>query len=157
MALSFATTYPEKVDQLVLLCPGGLVPVSSSLLWKSLFFSLFGKWGEQQILRILTGGTMPLEESPDLEKGLAFTMLINKHFKPRTAKLPIFTEEALSKLTMPILIICGEHDQLIPGKKSISRLKQVAQQAETELLPNTGHVVINQAERIIRFLTPYIK
>ncbi|MGI1658305.1 MAG: alpha/beta fold hydrolase [Desulfitobacterium sp.] len=157
MALSFASQYPEKVEQLVLLCPGGIAPVSSGLLWKFLFFSLFGKWGEQQILKMLTGGKVPLEVSPGMEEGLAFTMLINKHFKPRTAKLPIYTDEALSKLSMPILIICGEYDQLIPAKKSISRLKQLAPQTESVLLPNTGHVVINQAERILDFLTPHTK
>lgn len=157
MALSFATAFPEKVDQLVLICPGGIVPVSSGLLWKSLFFSLFGKWGEQQILRMITGSTMPIEVSPELEEGLAFTMLINKHFKPRTAKLPIFTDEALAKLTMPVLIICGEHDRLMPSRKSISRLKQIVRQTETELLPDTGHVVVNQAERILKFLIPKTK
>lgn len=42
MALSFATTYPQKVDKLILLCPGGLAPEKLSFLWKAIIFSLLG-------------------------------------------------------------------------------------------------------------------
>lgn len=45
MALSFATTFPDKVENLLLLCPGGLAPEKASFLWKAIFFSLLGKWG----------------------------------------------------------------------------------------------------------------
>lgn len=34
------------------------------------------------------------------------------------------------------------------------RVKQVAQQASIELLPDTGHLIANQADRILKFLNP---
>ncbi len=68
------------------------------------------------------------------------------------AKLPLYGGESLSKLNMPILVIYGENDFLLPARKSIEHLTQYAPQTVEELLPDTGHVVVNQAPRIIRFL-----
>lgn len=53
---------------------------------------------------------------------------------------------------MPILMIFGNCDQLIPANKSIQKLKKFAQEVKIELLPNTGHLVINQADKILNFL-----
>ncbi|MBP1991642.1 alpha/beta fold hydrolase [Paenibacillus eucommiae] len=151
MALSFATTYPDKVDKLVLLCPGGLAHEKASFLWKAIFFSLLGKWGQLQTLK-LVGGNMSSSSLSELGEGLTFASLTFKYFKPRTAKMPLISDQSLYQLTMPILMLFGDSDQLIPASKSINRLKQFAQQARIELLPDTGHLIVNQADRILKFL-----
>lgn len=150
MALSFATTYPDKVDNLVLLCPGGLAPEKASFLWKAIFFSLLGKWGQLQTLKLVGGSVV--SSSSGFEADLTLSAQTFKHFKPRTAKMPILSEQSLSKLTMPILMLFGDSDQLIPADKSIQRLKQLAQHANIELLPDTGHLIVNQTELILKFL-----
>ncbi|MGN7385317.1 alpha/beta fold hydrolase [Paenibacillus sp. SAFN-117] len=151
MALSFATTYPDKVDKLVLLCPGGLAHEKTSFLWKAVFFSLLGKWGQLQTLK-LVGGNISSSSISGLGEDLAFASLTFKYFKPRTAKMPLFSDQSLHQLTMPILMLFGDSDQLIPAGKSINRLKQFAQQAKIELLPDTGHLIVNQADRMLKFL-----
>ncbi|RAV21201.1 hypothetical protein DQG23_11090 [Paenibacillus contaminans] len=83
---------------------------------------------------------------------LTFASLTFKYFKPRTAKMPLFSNQSLYQLTMPIYMLFGDSDQLIPASKSINRLKQFAPQAKIELLPDTGHLIINQADRILKFL-----
>ncbi|SYX81662.1 alpha/beta fold hydrolase [Paenibacillus alvei] len=154
MALSFATTYPEKVNYLVVLCPGGLAHEKASFLWKAIFFSLLGKWGQLQILKLVGAGNISSSSSSGYEVDLTFASLIFKHFKPRTAKMPLFSNQSLSQLTMPILMLFGDSDQLIPASKSINRLKQAAQHAKIELLPDTGHLIVNQTDRILQFLNP---
>lgn len=151
MALSFATTYPDKVDKLVLLCPGGLAHEKVSFLWKAIFFSLLGKWGQLQTLK-LVGGKISSSSLSGLGEGLTFASLTFKYFKPRTAKMPLISDQSLHQLTMPILMLFGDSDQLIPARKSIKRLKQFAQLARIELLPDTGHLIVNQADRILKFL-----
>ncbi|MDV4151334.1 alpha/beta hydrolase [Clostridium sp. AL.422] len=152
MALSFATTYPDKVDNLILLCPGGLAHEKSSFLWKAVFFSLLGKRGQIKTLKLVGGANISSSSSSNFEEDLAFSSLTFKYFKPRTAKMPLFSDQSLSKLTMPILMLFGDSDQLIPASKSIKRLKQFAKQAKIEILPNTGHLIVNQADRILNFL-----
>lgn len=152
MALSFATTYPDKVDNLILVCPGGLAHEKASFLWKAIIFSLLGKWGQLQTLKLVGGGNISSSSLSGLEEDLAFSSLTFKYFKPRTAKMPLFSDQSLCKLTMPILMLFGDSDQLIPASKSIKRLKQFAQQAKIELLPDTGHLIVNQADRILTFL-----
>lgn len=153
MALSFATTYPDKVENLVLLCPGGLAHEKASFLWKAIFFSLLGKWGQLQTLKLVGAGNLS-SSSSGLQEDLAFSSLTFKYFKPRTAKMPLFDNQSLYQLTMPILMLFGDSDQLIPASKSINRLQQFAQQAKIELLPDTGHLIVNQAVRILKFLNP---
>ncbi|KJB86039.1 hypothetical protein AZ66_21190 [Paenibacillus sp. E194] len=154
MSLSFATTYPEKVDNLVLLCPGGLTHEKASFLWKAIFFSLLGKWGQLQILKLVGAGTISSSSLSGLEVDLSFASLVFKHFKPRTAKMPLFSNQSLHQLTMPIFMLFGDSDQLIPASKSMNRLKQFAPQARIELLPDTGHLIVNQADRILQFFNP---
>ncbi|MBH5316322.1 alpha/beta hydrolase [Paenibacillus sp. GSMTC-2017] len=155
MALSFATSYPDKVSNLVLLCPGGLAHEKSSFLWKAIFFSLLGKWGQIQTLK-LVGVNISSSSLSGLGEDLAFASLTFKYFKPRTAKMPPFSDHSLAQLTMPILMLFGDSDQLIPASKSIKRLKQFAQHASIEMLPDTGHLIINQADRILKFLNSKI-
>ena len=149
MALSYATTYPDKVDSLVLICPGGLAPEKSSFLWKAVIFSLLGKWGKKKTLKLIGAE----QSSQDMVTDLSLAHLTFEHFKPRTAKMPIFSEQSLSKLSMPILMLFGDSDQLIPADQSIKHLKEFAPHAEIELLPDTGHLIVNQTERILKFLT----
>jgi pimeloyl-ACP methyl ester carboxylesterase len=151
MALSFATTYPDKVDKMVLLCPGGLAYEKASFLWKAILFSLLGKWGQLQTLK-LVGSKISSSSLSELGEGLTFASLTFKHFKPRTAKMPLFRDQSLERLTMPILMLFGDSDQLIPASKSTKRLQQFARQAKIELLPDTGHLIVNQADRILKFL-----
>lgn len=152
MALSFATTYPDKVDNLVLLCPGGFAHEKASFLWKAIFFSLLGKWGQLQTLKLVGGGNISSSSLSELGEDLAFSSLTFKYFRPRTAKMPLFGDQSLYQLTMPILMLFGDSDQLIPASRSINRLKQFAQKAKIELLPGIGHLIVNQTDRILKFL-----
>lgn len=152
MALSFATTYPDKVDKLVLLCPGGLAPEKASFLLKAIFFSFCGKWGKLQILKLVDGGNYSPSSPSSLEEDFSLATLTFEHFKPRTGKMPILSDESLSQLTMPILMLFGDSDHLILANKSIKRLKQFASHANIELLAGTGHLIVNQSNRILKFL-----
>lgn len=149
MALSFATSYPDKVDNLVLICPGGLASEKASFLWKAVIFSLLGKWGQTKTLKLIGADLSSSEQKTDL----SLATLTFQHFKPRTAKMPIFSEDSLSKLTMPILMFFGDSDQLIHAEKSIKHLKLAAPHAKIEVLPDTGHLIVNQTDKIIHFLT----
>mgnify|MGYP003828586983 CR=1 FL=1 len=152
MALEFGTTYPDMMDNLILMCPGGLAPENPSFLWKALFYMLFGKWGSKQIFKLINGGVLPDESVPGFKEVMEFTSLINKNFKPRMGKLPIFGRDRLSNLTIPVYLMFGENDYLLDPQKSIDHMKESVPHAKIELLKNTGHVIVNQTERILKFI-----
>ncbi len=152
MALSYATKYPDEVSNLVLLCPGGLYTQKVSFIFKAVFYSLFGKWGSDQVMKLINGGIAPDKTDEGLRKALDFTSLISKNFNPRMDKLPIFSENELKQLSMPTLAIYGDTDHLLNAEKSIEHLENSTPNVQCVLLKETGHVVTNQASRIVSFL-----
>ncbi len=150
MALDFATRHPHRVQQLILLCPGGVVRENVSFLVKALFYMLCGRWGQDRVARLLNGGMLPQDEG--MRQALDFVNLIAAHFKPRTARLTLFEDTALAALSMPVMIICGAKDALIPPHASIERLQRCVPHSQTLLLPDHGHVIANQAPAMLAFL-----
>lgn len=167
MAISFASRFPERVSHLSLICPGGIAPTRASFLFKALFYSFFGKWGQKKIFESVNSGvvaesgpgpsTGPVTgpaKGPGLGEALAFVALISRHFRPRMEKLLVFSDEDLDRLTMPVQVIFGEKDALIPARRSVNRLRQHAPNLQATLLPETGHIITNQRHTVVRFLQP---
>lgn len=152
MALSYATQYPKNVDQLILLCPGGISPERKSFIPKAIVYSLLGKWGSRQITKMINGGTLPDVKDSGMTQALEYTALIGKHFNPRMGPLYIFPDKDLNRLTMPILVLFGEKDCIMNGQRSIERIEKHGHKVRSMLLKDTGHVVAGQTERIIQFL-----
>ncbi len=105
-AMKFATDQPERVAQLVLLAPSGIVPMRTSFLLRAMGLSLLGRRGGEAINRI-TFGNQPIH--PD---AVAYMNVIMTHFKPRIGALPEFTDAELARLSMPVLLIAGAQDAL---------------------------------------------
>jgi len=71
-------------------------------------------------------------------------------------KMIPFSEEELKSLTMPILVLIGDHD-IVNNEKSIEKAKELLQHSETGIIKNAGHFLsIDQPEivntRMLDFL-----
>lgn len=151
MALEFATTFPHRVSKLALICPGGLGRQRLSLLPRAIFYSLLGQWGRDRMTRMLNGGRMPVSQG--LQKAMQITMTIGKHFRPRTARLPIFDGERLARLDMPVLVLFGDSDCVLDGAASLAHARTCIAHCEAIELANTGHLILDQGPRLSGFLT----
>lgn len=145
-AIKFATSKPERVENLVLLAPGGIVPDKLSFLLQVIPLSLLGRRGIKQINRIVLAGQTVDEE---MTNGL---ILIMRHFKTRIGKLPLFTDAELIRLTMPVLLLMGTKDALRDGEKIASRLQTVVPQVKVTMIPDGGHALLNTTAHILPFL-----
>ncbi len=67
--------------------------------------------------------------------------------------MPIFTDEALRRLTMPVLAIAGAQDALLDSEGTRRRLEAQVAQATVRMLPNAGHVIRGETEAIKAFLS----
>lgn len=146
IALDFAIKQPAKVRSLILMSPGGLAPPRMSFFLRILPLVFFGKAGFRRINRIVAGGT-PLD--PQYE---AFSLLVSRHFIPVSGRIPVFSEEEISSLRVPVLYIAGKKDVMLRTQESAARLKALVPEAEIHVLEDVGHVVTGHGETIADFL-----
>ncbi|MFZ5965725.1 MAG: alpha/beta fold hydrolase [Bacillota bacterium] len=154
MALRYATVHPEKVSNLVLLCPGGLAMQRRDFMLRMLFQKILARGNRSKSVGGVLGMNGGNPKKMDvMRKALEFILLITENEKPRYATLPVFSDAELQKLTMPILVVFGDSDILLNAEKSIERIKCLSPNATTVVLPGVGHAVLGQAERVLGFLS----
>jgi pimeloyl-ACP methyl ester carboxylesterase len=146
IALDFAIKYPEKTAKLILMATAGVVQVKVKTIFWIIITSFLGSWGFKKLNKIVYNN---LEID---EKALEFASLIKKHYKPRTDVLPVFQDESLKKIDIPTLFIGGENDCFYDSQKAASRLKENLKNVHCSVLEETGHVLINQTDKISQFL-----
>lgn len=147
LALDYATRRPQRVERLVCTCPGGLGRQKMGWVLPVLLLRPFGAWGMRRSLSIAAG-----LDGPRVRPFLDYMTVIHRHFRPRTQRLPIFPDDALAALTMPVLVIVGERDAMLDSRDTVRRLNQAVPHAVTTLLPGVGHSIVGQAEPILQFL-----
>lgn len=145
-ALKFAVSRPERVEKLVLMCPGGIIPDRVSFVFRAIGLSLLGEWGTKRLVQMLYGGQAIPEGVEEI------IVQMTRNFKPRMGVLPIFSDAELRRLTMPTLLIGGTADAMRDIPKIAARLKNFLPQLEVTIIPGAGHVLMNTTARILRFL-----
>lgn len=145
-SLDFACRHPGRVRALSLISPGGLAPARRSFLLKALPLALLGDWGSDRIQRLVFH---PAEvPGPVLE----FGRLVARHYRPVTEPVPVFRDEELNGLQMPVQFFGGTADVLTRARESAERLARLVPHAEVHLLDGRGHAILGQTEAILSFL-----
>ncbi len=148
-ALKFATVFPEKVNGLILISTGGIGPQRISFILHAIPSLLFGRPVTEKSLSDLSAGQ---EVHPVVVEYLA---MIFKNYSPYSGKIPIFSDEELRKLKMPVMLTVGEQDIMLDQKKTARRLAALLPEVKINLLPGTGHFILEQQKRNLEFLTSY--
>jgi pimeloyl-ACP methyl ester carboxylesterase len=78
--------------------------------------------------------------------------LILAHTHPRLDPSPIFTDDELRRLTMPVLLLGGERDAIRDCRAIAARLQRLAPRVEACVVPGAGHVLVGTAARVRSFL-----
>lgn len=146
-ALDYAVRRPQRVTKLALLCPGGIGRQKYGWIFKNLVDHLFNNHDMRRSAAIVTG--LSAEEYGG---ALDDVVLVFDHFNPRTGKLPIFTDDQLRALPMPVLILVGDRDVMLDSKKTAQRATALIPNADVRILPDTGHAVLGQTEPVREFL-----
>lgn len=147
LAAKFSSSYPQKVNRLVLLCPAGIG--SQNHAFKDIALSLLsrGENGVNELFRMING------DKPIPEIMLNYQKLIAVVFNSRQEPIPIFPDEELERLTMPSLLIVGEKDIMLNSLETAERYKRLVPHSSVVVLPDAGHSLTGLTEEIIGFLT----
>jgi pimeloyl-ACP methyl ester carboxylesterase len=143
MALNFATQYPERVSKLILIASAGIGRI------RPVFLSNVEQSRERN-------DSLKMEPLISGEQSIPqvvydFINLIIENFNP-VEELPLYTDQQLTRLNMPVLSLIGEHDVIIDAEQSAQRLSGLVPSAEIHLLPNRGHAILDSISYIIPFL-----
>lgn len=148
LALDYATRRPERVDRLALLCPGGVGRQKIGFVFKALLYKPFGRWGMFRSIKSVAG--VDRRAMPEVAEYLALTFT---HFLPRRDRLPVFSDEALRRLTMPVLVIVGGRDAMFDSAGTAERIRRNVPHAAVTVLPEVAHSIIGQTRSILDFLS----
>jgi len=144
MALRFAVTCPERVEKLVIIAPSGLSKQNAGVLEQAKRAK-----AKNEALTLGNGVVGGAHLPTEVE---AFINLILSGYYPISEELPAFSDAQLGRLTMPVLYIAGENDEMVDQPGAAEQLKKQVPQAEIHLLEHTGHMVLNALDYIVPFL-----
>lgn len=145
MTLKCAAAMPERVTRTLLLTSAGAAMPRPAFVFRILPFLFMGSYGVRAINRLIW---QQKEIPPEVNE---FSLLISKHFIPRV-HIPLLSDKELSRLTMPVKLIAGDRDPMLHTKKTIARLERLLPRFSSQVVPGTGHVIINQEDSMLKFL-----
>ncbi|MFH9864996.1 alpha/beta fold hydrolase [Streptomyces lydicus] len=147
LALDYATRRPERVDRLALLCPGGVGRQKMGWLFRALLLRPLGAWGVRR-----SAGTVAGLDRPEHRAVLDQLVLTFVQFKPRTERLPVFPDDVLRRLAMPVQVTVGGRDALFDSADTARRLARCVPHATVHVLPEAGHALLGQTDAVLTFL-----
>ena len=140
LSAQFAVHYPQRLGKLVLLAPGNTILRCSMeffarmilmLINRKRYLPKFARWIFADAAR----------KDPRLfEETLAELCIAMSILAPHKTPIPpVMTDAEWSGLQVPALFVIGEHETIYPVDKVLRRLKRVAPQIKTEVIPGAGH------------------
>lgn len=147
LGAKFSIKYLEKVNKLVLICPAGIGSQKKSFIFKSIFYMLLGEKGIDKLYYKINGN------KPIPKEMLIYQKLIAKHFNFRKVTIPIFSDDELKKLTIPVSLFVGGKDVMLDSEKTAKRLKSLLAHAEINFFNEEGHSLVNKGNEIRDFLS----
>ena len=146
-ALDYAIRRPDRVTRLSLLCPGGVGPQRRWRLLGAALLSLFGRAGKRRATLLMTGLNRP-------EDQVVLDAVVENfgQFRPRTETLPVFSDEALRGLELPVQVTVGERDRMFDSARTARRFSGCVPHSQVRVLPGVGHAVMGQTDPVLVFL-----
>lgn len=160
---SYALSYPNRLNTLILISPAGTV------LSPRIEFLVRGMLTHFITNRFFIESQLNWERVGLLEKGDAGRAVIDQMveelllakqcFKQRGFVVPIvLSDEDWQNLKMPILFLVGEKEVLYSSQKAVQRLNRVTPQVQTEIVPHASHdITHSQAELINKKIMDFLQ
>jgi pimeloyl-ACP methyl ester carboxylesterase len=153
LALDYATRRPGRVERLALSCPSGIGRQKKGVLLKALLLNPLGRWGRRKTATGVLGSGLSTMEPAVAAMILEQVMLVAENYRYRIGELPVFGDDALRGLTMPVHVLVGELDVMVDSAETKRRLEGAAPHATVRLLPGVGHLIPAHPAAELEFLT----
>jgi pimeloyl-ACP methyl ester carboxylesterase len=148
LGLDYAMRRPSSVRSLVLLSPGGIVPMRPSMFFTVIPLLMMGPWGRRKAFHVSMGSRDEGQEGAD-SAFVNFSLLAQKHMLGRTRLPTVFTDTMLRSLRIPLTVFIGEHDIFFDARKMRNRLATCLPGATVHWLPGVGHGLLDPTRRVL--------
>jgi pimeloyl-ACP methyl ester carboxylesterase len=145
LALGFAVATPERLSKLVLLSPGGLLPLVRQFKLRGMLMTFvptrltvnsFMHWA----------GFTDAPGRPDATSVLDLVYLGQKHFRmpPDTLRVAVnaanpLSDDDLRALHVPVLLLIGDDEVLYDAPTALTRARRLIPDLEGDLIPHCRH------------------
>ena len=146
IAARYTAARPEKVCRLVLLAPGGIAPMRTTALVKTILYSMQRQKGAERMKRMVFGRG---EILPEVSR---FFDLLQQHYVPRLGSPPLLSDEEIKRIACPVLMMTGGEDAFFNAGKSGMRLKRLLPSSEIHIEISGEHGITEYGGRIAGFL-----
>jgi pimeloyl-ACP methyl ester carboxylesterase len=157
IATLLATQKESKINKLVLISPAQTFKNIDKMRKASSAFFLKIFPNEKKLKKTLETFSYYPEKIDSIYKKQFY--LANKYAKSNTSFLQMqpFSDEDLKKITIPVLVLIGDHD-VINSDESIIRAKKLLSNSKTETIENAGHFLsIDQSEKVNKLIVDFLK
>ena len=137
LALHYAIAMPARVEKLVLLSPGGFLPMVRQFMLRGMSMAFFpARFTVRSFMRWL-GFTI----GPGSDFELMYLGMKHFRFAPATLRvLPTaFSHGELSTVTVPTLLLFGTNEVIYDPVKALERARRLIPDLESELVPDASH------------------
>ena len=152
LALTYAVAAPDRVQKLVLLSAGGILPIAMRFRLRGMLMVFFPKrFTVNWFVRWagLTDASGEMDARPVFE----LMYLGMKHFRmpqdtTRVAARPLSDDE-LRRVHVPVLLLMGDHEVLCDPTRALSRARRLIPNFDGDLVPRSSHGMCFTQHRIV--------
>jgi pimeloyl-ACP methyl ester carboxylesterase len=144
---------PERVEKLVLIGPMGVTPYTGSTIIKILLVSFFPFDPVQRAF----AEWMIDKDTPVAGEILEWMNIVFDGVRAREAGPVTFSQEQLSRLSMPVLLILGNRDNLVGDPAKVREYVKVIPDLQTEELDSSHGIWMEKPNQVNRLVLDFIK
>jgi pimeloyl-ACP methyl ester carboxylesterase len=142
LALTFTVAAPARVRQLVLLSPGGLLPIAGPFILRGMLMVFFPtRFTVRSFMR--WAGFRDVPGKTDVRRVLDVMYLGMKHFRMPVETVRVVAnplpDHELRAMRTPVLLLIGNREVLCDAATALTRARRLMPNVEGELIPGCSH------------------
>ena len=160
----YALCFPQRLNKIVLIAPGGIAPFRLKFIVFAMFLSLFkfrikflircfNRWMLKDFLEIQEQGEKKFDE------WFNFLYLgLQSHKSQPIVFAKVLTDEQLSQLRTPTLFLTGENEIIYSTPQAIKRIQAFAPWIKIQIIEHAGHdLTLVQPKKVNSAILNFLK
>jgi pimeloyl-ACP methyl ester carboxylesterase len=139
LAAQYLLHRPERLSKAVLIAPAASVlPISKQFLTRLTLAAVASRRFLPPLLHWMFAD-MARKDPAWIEATLQQLFIAMKSIDRRLPIPPVMPDAAWAALCVPTLLLVGEHETIYSAAAAVTRLRRIAPQVQTQIVPGAGH------------------